>query len=98
MSEPDNLVLVLLREMRAEMGTRFSSVDDCLQGLEVRLDALEPRFDKIERRLEMMHANGDKALRQFIGHRAMVERSMASFEVEMREVKRRLELLEAAPS
>jgi len=82
MSEPDNLVLAHLREFRAEMNARFEAID--------------LRFDKIERRLEMMHANGDKALRQFIGHRAMVERSMASFDIEMREVKRRLELLESA--
>ena len=61
MVEPDNLVLTLLRELRAQMDARFAA-------MERRMDA---RFDKIERRLEMMHANGDKALRQFIGHRAM---------------------------
>ena len=88
MVEPDNLVLTLLRELRAQIDARFEAVES-------RMDA---RFDKIERRLEMMHANGDKALRQFIGHRAMVERSMASFDIEMREVKRRLELLETAQS
>ncbi len=88
MVEPDNLILTLLRELRAQMDARF-------EALEGRMDA---RLDKIERRLEMMHANGDKALRQFIGHRAMAERTMASFEVDMREVKRRLELLETAQS
>jgi len=91
MSEPDNLVLAHLREFRAAM-------DACFQAVERRFDGLEGRFDKIERRLEMMHANCDKALRQLIGYRAMVEGGMASFEVEMREVKRRLELLEATPS
>ena len=96
MVEPDNLVLKLLREMRAEMDARFTSIDDGLQRLESRLDALEPRFDFIERRLDMMHRNGEKALRGFIGHRAMVERTMASFEDEISSLKRRLEVLEDA--
>lgn len=98
MTEPENLILVHLREMRADMSARFSSIDTRLQALETRLYSLEPRFDRIEKRLEIMHANGDKALRQFIGHRAMVERSIASFEVDMREAKRRLELLETTES
>jgi hypothetical protein len=31
----------------------------------------------------MMHANGMKALKSFIGHRTMTERSMASFDDEV---------------
>lgn len=89
MVEPDNLVLTLLRELRADIEAFRSQA-------EARADAIEQRLDKIERRLEIMHTNGDKALRQFIGHRAMVERSMASFEVDQRELKRRVELLENA--
>jgi hypothetical protein len=38
MPEPDSLVLVLLREMRAEMNERFDGVD--------------ARFDRMEKRLE----------------------------------------------
>jgi len=48
MAEPENLVLTLLREMRAEMNARFEAADK--------------RFDGIERRLDMMHRNGEKAL------------------------------------
>jgi tetrahydromethanopterin S-methyltransferase subunit G len=73
MSDPDNIVLAHLRELRADINTRL---------------------DKIERRLEMMHGNGEKALRQFIGHRAMVERTIATFQFDIRA----LELLEAAQS
>ena len=86
MSEPDNFVLVLLREMRAETNARF-------EALESRMDT---RFDAIERRLDMMHRNGEKALRGFIGHRAMVERTMASFEDEIGSLKQRVERLETA--
>jgi hypothetical protein len=73
MSDPDNIVLAHLRELRADINARL---------------------DKIERRLEMMHGNGEKALRQFIGHRAMVERTIATFQFDIRA----LELLEAAQS
>jgi len=86
MSEPDNFVLVLLREMRAETNARF-------EALESRMDT---RFDLIERRLDMMHRNGEKALRGFIGHRAMVERTMASFEDEISSLKHRVDRLETA--
>jgi hypothetical protein len=67
MSEPENLVLAHLRELRADMEAQF----EALKG------EMGARFDKIERRLEIMHSNGEKALRQFIGHRAMVERNFA---------------------
>ncbi|MBA3518903.1 MAG: hypothetical protein H0T75_14970 [Rhizobiales bacterium] len=82
MSEPDNLALVLLREMRADMNARF--------------DAIENRLDAMDRRLDVMHRNGEKALRGFIGHRAMVERTMASFEDDISSLKRRVEQLETA--
>lgn len=75
MSEPDNLVLAHLRELRADINARL---------------------DKIERRLDMMNSNGQQALRQFIGHRAMVERTIASFHLDIRAIERRVELLEAS--
>jgi hypothetical protein len=43
--EPDNLVLVLVREMRTEMGERFDASDR-------RFEALEKRFDKIDKDFE----------------------------------------------
>ena len=49
MPEPENLVLVQLRELRAHMDERF--------------DATDKRLDNIEARMEMMHRNGEKALR-----------------------------------
>jgi hypothetical protein len=68
MAEPENLVLVQLRELRAEVNRRF---DD----LERRMDE---RFADTHRQLGMMRTNGEKAFRQFIGHRAMMERTVAS--------------------
>ena len=84
MVDPDNLVLTLLRELRAEIDSLRSEMN--------------ARFDKTDRRLEQMHTNGVKAFGQFIGHRAMVERSVASFQVDLRALERRVELLESARS
>jgi hypothetical protein len=44
-AQPNNLVLVLLREMRTEMNARFDGVDG-------RFDAVEARFERMEKRLE----------------------------------------------
>jgi hypothetical protein len=84
MSEPDNIVLAHLRELRAAMDARF--------------DAVDARFDRIESRLDAMQRNGQQALRQFVGHRAMVERTIASFHLDIRAIERRVRPLEAAQS
>lgn len=97
MSEPENLVLAHLRELRADMNARFDAMEE----------RFEARFQAIERRLDQMHLNGMKALKGFIGHRTMTERAMASFDEEVRglrqridndivDLKRRVEQLETA--
>ncbi|HEX8663729.1 MAG TPA: hypothetical protein VF744_06830 [Beijerinckiaceae bacterium] len=83
MTEPENLVLVHLRELRAQMDARF--------------DAVEARLTAMDKRLDAMHLNGMKALRGFIGHRTMVERTIASFEDEITQLKQRVDELEARP-
>ena len=50
------------------------------------------------RRLDAMHLKGVKALRGFVGHRAMTERSMASIDEELAQRKQRVERLESAPA
>ena len=40
MAEPDNLVLVLLRDMRAEMNTRFDQADARAERMEKKLEAV----------------------------------------------------------
>ena len=61
MTEPDNLILVQLRELRADM--------------KASEERITRRLDTIEKRLNAMHLNGVTALRNFIGHRSMTERS-----------------------
>ena len=82
MAEPDNIVLVHLRELRAELA-QFR-------------EEMRAEFKRVDARMDAMHRNGEKALRGFIGHRAMVERTMASFEDEISMLKSRVEKLETA--
>ena len=82
MAEPENLVLVLLREMREETKSRF--------------DLMEQRLDRMEKRLDGMHLNGMKALKSFIGHRTMVERTFASFDDQVSRLEGRVADLESA--
>jgi hypothetical protein len=49
MPESDNLVLVLLREMRAEMNARFGEMRT---EMNERFDGVDARFDRMEKRLE----------------------------------------------
>ena len=81
MAEPETLILVHLRELRSELAA-FRE--------EVRAE-----FKRVDGRMDAMHRNGEKALRGFIGHRAMVERTMASFEDELSVLKHRVEKLES---
>jgi flagellar capping protein FliD len=81
MVEPDNIVLVHLRDLRADMNARFDAIEN----------RFESRFEAIEKRLDMMHANGMKALKSFIGHRTMTERAMASFDDEVTRLRRRVD-------
>lgn len=86
MVEPDNMVLVLLREMRQEFRDEIAKLREETGG----------RFDRIDKRLDAMHLNGMKALKGFIGHRTMVERTMAHFDDQVSRLEQRVAALEAA--
>jgi hypothetical protein len=63
-SEPENLVLAHLRELRAE----FHEMHSDLAG----------RLERLDDRMKRMEANGRAALTRFMGHRSMAERSFAA--------------------
>ena len=86
MNEPENIVLVQLRELRAEMRADREALSAEIRKLEAEMT----------KRLDAMHLNGVKALRGFIGHRSMAERAMASFEDEIAQLRSKVERLEAA--
>ena len=64
--EPDNHTLVLLRRMDAKLDrvledvhdlkVRMSSVEEGLAGIHRRLDRLDVRVDRIERRFDLVDA------------------------------------------
>ena len=81
MAEPDNIVLVHLSDLRADMNARFDEIER----------RFEKRFEAIDKRLDAMHSNGMKALKSFIGHRTMTERSMASFDDEVSRLRKRVD-------
>ena len=62
MTEPDNLILVHLRELRADIKAMEESASD-------GFDAIEKRLENMEKHLDAMHLNGVTALRNFIAHR-----------------------------
>ena len=82
MAKPENLTLVLLREMRAEMDRRH--------------EEMQAQFAAVNKRLDAMHANGIKALASFVGHRSMVERTVASFDDQVGRLQNRVTALETA--
>lgn len=81
MVEPDNIVVAHLRELRVDMNARF----DELEG------RFEQRFEALDRRLGTMQANGIKTLQRFIGNRAIFERTMASVDSDLDQLKRRVD-------
>lgn len=87
MSEPENLTLIVLREMRAEMNARF----DAMQAMN------DARFDAIEKQLEQLRANGMKGFAGFVGHRSLTERAFGSVDRQLAEHEARLAALETAP-
>jgi len=55
MPDPENMTLVLLREMRGRMEDRFDRVDQKLTGHDARFDALEKRSMTSRRQPSVNH-------------------------------------------
>lgn len=81
MAAYDDPTLLLLRDIRAEMNQRF--------------DEIAARLDRGDEHLRVTRTDETKAPKGLIGHRAMVERSIASLELDMSELLRRVDALEA---
>lgn len=60
MAEPQDMIVPLLREMRAELGAGFERVDR-------KLEEHDARFDKLERRFENLReaVNGESVLGRY---------------------------------
>ncbi|WP_375460164.1 hypothetical protein [uncultured Enterovirga sp.] len=87
MVDPENMILVLLRELRAEIPEAREEA----RATEVRVTE---RLDRMEKRLDAMHLNGTKALKGVIGQATLVERTMASFDDQVSRLELRVTVLE----
>lgn len=52
MAEPENMTLVLLRELRSRMETRFDNLDRKLAEHDARFDAHDARFTALEKKID----------------------------------------------
>ncbi len=79
MSEPDTMVLSLLREIRAEINRRFSEMDQ-------RFDGVDGRFDRLEK-VENIH-------QAMLGESVLGRYAVAEVEERPEQLEKRLAALE----
>ena len=67
MAEPQDMILPLLREIRAEMRAGFEQVDRRFEMIDRKLEQHDERFDKLERRFENLRqaVNGESVLGRY---------------------------------
>lgn len=82
MAEPQDLIVPLLREMRAEMKAGFERIDHKLEVDGVRFDRLERRFDNLREAV-----NGESVLGRY---------AAAEVEERLEAIEKRLAALEKA--
>ncbi|MEL6059587.1 MULTISPECIES: hypothetical protein [unclassified Methylobacterium] len=82
MAEPQDMILPLLKEMRAEMRAGFEHVDRKLEEHDARFDKLERRFDNLREAV-----NGESVLGRY---------AAAEVEERLEAIEKRLSALEKA--
>jgi hypothetical protein len=89
--EPDNLVLQLLRAMRAENSARFDDIEAVLSDVRRTVASYELRFDALEERVEAIREGAVSA----IGFAANASRAHVDLRKQIADLTRRVEKLEA---
>ena len=82
MTEPQDMIVPLLREMRTEMQTNFSDVRRRFEAVDARFDKLERRFDNLREAM-----NGESVLGRY---------AAAEVEERLEAIEKRLAALEKA--
>jgi uncharacterized protein Yka (UPF0111/DUF47 family) len=90
--EPDNLVLTLLREMRADMTTSFARLDETLHDVRRHVATLDLRVESLDEKFEMIREGTVSA----IGYAANASRAHVDLHKQIADLARRVERLEAA--
>ena len=65
MSEPDNFILKLLREIRAEMNERLDGIDRRLAGHDGRFDSLDSKIESLKQAMHGESVLGRYATAEF---------------------------------
>jgi len=86
--EPDNIVLSLLREMRAEM----AHIDETLHAVRLNVAGHDLRFDALDEKIEMIREGTVSA----IGFAANASRAHVDLHKQIADLVRRVEKLEKA--
>ena len=94
--EPEDLVLSLLREMRADVKDvrdHMSDIDRTLREVRLTLAGHDLRFDALDEKIDMIREGTVSA----IGFAANASRAHVDLHKEIAELRRRVEKLEQAP-
>jgi lipopolysaccharide/colanic/teichoic acid biosynthesis glycosyltransferase len=90
--EPDNLVLQLLRTMRAENSARFDEIETVLKDVRLTQVGHDLRFDALDERVEAIREGTVSA----IGFAANASRAHVDLRRQIADLTRRVERLEAS--
>ncbi|WAC25828.1 hypothetical protein [Ancylobacter sp. SL191] len=80
MSEPDNFILTLLREIRAEMKEGFQSIDRKLVEHDVRFDDLHKKIESLKQAMHGESVLGRYATAEFEDRLDAIEKRLAKLE------------------
>lgn len=80
MSEPDNFILTLLREIRAEMKEGFQKVDRKLVEHDVRFDELQKKIESLKQAMHGESVLGRYATAEFEDRLDAIEQRLAKLE------------------
>ncbi|RBP09095.1 hypothetical protein DFR50_12367 [Roseiarcus fermentans] len=89
--EPDNLVLQLLRAMRAENSARFDAIEAIVREVRLTVVSHDLRFDALDERVELIREGAVTA----IGYAAHANRGHVDLRKQIADLTRRVERLEA---
>ena len=93
--EPENLVLAILREMRADVKdvrTELARIDETLHQVRLTVAGHDLRFDALDEKFEMIREGTVSA----IGFAANASRAHVDLRKQIADLTRRVEKLEAA--
>ena len=90
--EPDNLVLSILREMRADMKSEFANLEETLHDVRRHVASLDLRVESLDEKFELIREGTVSA----VGYAANASRAHVDMRKQIADLTRRVEKLEQA--